>query len=53
MIDDAGHLVHIDFGFLFDISPAHDMKFESAAFKFTLEMLELMGGTQDNELYYW
>lgn len=31
-------------GFIFDISPAKDLKFESAGFKLTLEMVELMGG---------
>lgn len=44
--------MHIDFGFIFDISPGRDMKFESAAFKLTLEMVELMGGV-DSPLYRW
>jgi len=35
LIDAYGHIVHIDFGFIFDISPAHNMKFESANFKLT------------------
>jgi hypothetical protein len=39
MIDQFGHVIHIDFGFIFDISPAKNMKFESAGFKLTLEMV--------------
>jgi len=46
MIDKDGHMVHIDFGFIFDISPAKDMRFESAGFKLTLEMVELMGSDE-------
>jgi phosphatidylinositol 4-kinase len=38
MVDNDGHMVHIDFGFLFDTSPARDMKFEKPGFKLTLEV---------------
>lgn len=48
----TGSLMHIDFGFIFDISPGRDMRFESAAFKLTMEMVELMGGTE-SQLYRW
>eukprot|EP00921_Rhytidocystis_pertsovi_P012824 GHVQ01020827.1.p1 GENE.GHVQ01020827.1~~GHVQ01020827.1.p1 ORF type:complete len:3596 (+),score=305.35 GHVQ01020827.1:915-11702(+) len=44
MITELGHIFHIDFGFLFDISPGHDIRFERAPFKLTTEMLDLMGG---------
>ncbi|KEG09771.1 putative phosphatidylinositol 4-kinase alpha [Trypanosoma grayi] len=43
MIDAHGHLVHIDFGFLFDLSPGGDINFESSPFKLTAEMVQLMG----------
>ncbi|KAI9222543.1 kinase-like domain-containing protein [Blastocladiella britannica] len=42
MIDDWGHLIHIDFGFLLDISPG-GINFESAPFKLTTEMLQVIG----------
>ena len=35
LVDDDGHLVHIDFGFIFDISPGKNLKFERANFKIT------------------
>ncbi|KAJ3555853.1 hypothetical protein NM688_g2347 [Phlebia brevispora] len=51
MIDGEGHIVHIDFGFLFDIDEyisfsfkAHGVKFEPSSFKLTHEMVVLMGG---------
>ncbi|KAG5490402.1 hypothetical protein JKF63_00522 [Porcisia hertigi] len=43
MIDADGNLVHIDFGFLFDVSPGGDINFESSPFKLTTEMVQLIG----------
>lgn len=43
MIDGEGHIIHIDFGFLFDIGPG-GMKFEPNSFKLSHEMVMLMGG---------
>ncbi|KAG1849308.1 hypothetical protein DFJ58DRAFT_795151 [Suillus subalutaceus] len=52
MIDGDGHIVHIDFGFLFDIGPG-GVKFEPSSFKLTHEMVVLMGGrnSQGYELF--
>ncbi|CAG8926308.1 unnamed protein product [Penicillium salamii] len=46
MIDDAGHIIHIDFGFCFDIAPG-GVRFERAPFKLTSEMVAVMSGTHD------
>ncbi|KAL7753195.1 phosphatidylinositol-4- kinase [Sorochytrium milnesiophthora] len=48
MIDDAGHIVHIDFGFILDISPG-GINFESSPFKLTTEMIQVMGGGAGTE----
>ncbi|KAI2814833.1 hypothetical protein CBS115989_8198 [Aspergillus niger] len=44
MVDDAGHIIHIDFGFCFDIAPG-GVRFERAPFKLTSEMVAVMSGT--------
>ena len=51
MVDDAGHLIHIDFGFIFDWSPAKDIGFESAAFKLTQEFIDILGGDTKNQTF--
>ncbi|KAI1083072.1 hypothetical protein F5B20DRAFT_444898 [Whalleya microplaca] len=52
MIDDAGHILHIDFGFCFDIAPG-GVRFERAPFKLTGEMLAVMGGSADHQAFKW
>lgn len=45
MIDRQGHIMHIDFGFILGIAPGGAFSLEKdAAFKLTVEMVELMGG---------
>lgn len=41
LLDDAGHVIHIDFGFMLSNSPG-GVNFESAPFKLTRELLEVM-----------
>ncbi|KAL7680729.1 putative pleckstrin domain, protein kinase-like domain superfamily, Zinc finger, FYVE/PHD-type [Plasmopara halstedii] len=48
MLDDEGHIIHIDYGFLLGIAPGGMLSIESAPFKLTAEMVETMGG-QDSE----
>ncbi|EKX34474.1 hypothetical protein GUITHDRAFT_90465 [Guillardia theta CCMP2712] len=43
LIDNAGHVVHIDYGFMLSNSPGN-IGFEKAAFKLTREMVDVMGG---------
>ncbi|KAF1815553.1 hypothetical protein P152DRAFT_410483 [Eremomyces bilateralis CBS 781.70] len=52
MIDDAGHIIHIDFGFCFDIAPG-GVRFERAPFKLTPEMISVMGGSVNSQSYRW
>nr|AZQ56733.1 phosphatidylinositol 4-kinase [Suhomyces bokatorum] len=44
MVDNEGHIIHIDFGFLLSNSPG-SVGFEAAPFKLTSEYVELLGGT--------
>ena len=50
LVDDQGHMIHIDFGFIFDIAPG-GVKFELSPFKLTQEMIEIMGGEKSSEEY--
>ncbi|EPY49472.1 phosphatidylinositol kinase [Schizosaccharomyces cryophilus OY26] len=52
MIDDQGHILHIDFGFIFDIAPG-GITFESAPFKLTQEMIAVMGGNNKTQPFQW
>jgi phosphatidylinositol 4-kinase len=50
LIDDVGHIIHIDYGFTLGISPGGNLGFETAAFKLTAEMVSLLGGLR-SELF--
>ena len=52
MFDDDGHVLHIDFGFCFDIAPG-GVRFERAPFKLTKEMVAVMGGGTDTQSFRW
>ena len=44
LIDNEGHLTHIDFGFLLSNAPGKGLKFENAPFKLSRDMVENLGG---------
>ena len=52
MIDEEGHILHIDFGFCFDIAPG-GVRFERAPFKLTGEMVAVMGGNITSQPFKW
>eukprot|EP00897_Mesotaenium_endlicherianum_P010276 jgi/Mesen1/9277/ME000060S08706 len=54
LIDREGHLVHIDFGFILETSPGGNMRFESADFKLSHEMTQILDtpGQMRSESWY-
>lgn len=50
----VGRLVHIDFGFILETSPGGNMRFESAHFKLSHEMTQLIdpSGVMKSESWY-
>ncbi|CBZ30468.1 putative phosphatidylinositol 4-kinase [Leishmania mexicana MHOM/GT/2001/U1103] len=52
MIQRDGSLIHIDFGFLFVTSPG-GLNFESAPFKLSQELIDVMGGASSDAFNYF
>ena len=48
LMDRQGHLIHIDFGFMFQNSPG-SMNWESAPYKLTDDYVELMDGRDSDK----
>ena len=44
LIDNEGHIIHIDFGFLLSNAPGKGLKFENAPFKLSKDMVDCLGG---------
>lgn len=54
LFDNEGRLVHIDFGFILETSPGGNMRFESAHFKLSHEMTQLLdpSGVMKSDTWY-
>ena len=52
LLDDQGHIIHIDYGFMLSSSPKN-LGFESSAFKMTYEFVEVMGGIESDMFAYF
>ncbi|TRY75537.1 hypothetical protein TCAL_07124 [Tigriopus californicus] len=49
LLDNEGHIIHIDYGFILSSSP-RNLGFENSPFKLTPEFVEVMGG-QDSDMF--
>lgn len=49
MVNIEGFVCHIDFGFLLSNAPGKGVKFETAPYKLTQEMVDVMGGARSDK----
>lgn len=52
LLDNEGHLIHIDYGFILSCSPKN-LGFEASPFKLTPEFVEVMGGAGGDMFEYF
>ncbi len=53
LLDNRGHIVHIDFGFMLSNSPGRNMNWEASPFKLTREFVEVMDGEDSDQFNYF
>lgn len=52
LLDNEGHIIHIDYGFILSTSPKN-LGFESSPFKLTEEFVQVMGGPESDMFEYF
>lgn len=52
LLDNEGHIIHIDFGFILSTSPKN-LGFENSPFKLTEEFVQVMGGQGSDMFEYF
>jgi phosphatidylinositol 4-kinase len=52
LLTNKGHLIHIDFGFVFGTCPG-GINFESCPFKLTAEYISILGGLNSDMFVYY
>ena len=52
LLDDEGHVIHIDFGYMLSSTPKN-LGFESSPFKITQEFVDIMGGLENDMYKYY
>ncbi|CAH8618873.1 unnamed protein product [Schistosoma margrebowiei] len=53
LLDNQGHVIHIDYGFILSSSPGKNFGFETSPFKLTLEQVDVMGGLNSDLFEYF
>ncbi|XP_018651580.1 phosphatidylinositol 4-kinase [Schistosoma mansoni] len=53
LLDNQGHIIHIDYGFILSSSPGKNLGFETSPFKLTLEQVDVIGGLNSDLFEYF
>ncbi len=53
LIDQQGHIIHIDFGFVLSNAPGKGLKFEKAPFKLTQDFVDILGGSKSKKFNHY